>query len=135
MPLYVPAASPVLGRTLMLLELPAVIEDNGDDMISKYVPPVVMLAPTVVSVTDPVLLIVTDCAVCAPYPAFVDWNTILVGLIENRGADPMYHSCEGEPVKVVIIGEEAPFAVKTLPLECLVTILYRLLPYGSNHHV
>ena len=52
-PLYVPAARPVLGRTLTLDVPPADIVPVGDAVISKLVPPATMLALTPVNATDP----------------------------------------------------------------------------------
>ena len=84
-PVYVPAASPVRGRTLTVEEPPADIELNGDAVISKDELPVVMLALTEVNETVPVFAIVTDCDISVPYPAVADGNVMLVGVNVHTG--------------------------------------------------
>ena len=84
--MYVPADSPVLGRTLTLEEPPADIVLDGNAVISKYEPPVVMLALTPVNDTVPVLLIVVATAVCVPYPVGTFGNVMLDRFNDHTGA-------------------------------------------------
>jgi hypothetical protein len=86
-PLYVPADSPVLGRTVTGESVPSPIEFLGNTVISKYVLPFDSFALTPVNAVFPVLLIITDSAFCVLYPGATDGNPILSGLIVHVCVD------------------------------------------------
>ena len=75
-----------MGRTPTEEDSPAVIDADGDVIISKYSLPAVMLALTPVTATVPVSLIVADCAGCVPYLTVVDGNVMLDGLNDHWAA-------------------------------------------------
>jgi len=94
-------------------ESPSDIEADGDDVISKFALPAVMLALTPVSAKVPVFLIVTDCAVCVPYPTTAAGNVMLDGLNVNSGV--------GTDVTVIVA--EADFVVSAVAVTITVYVL------------
>ena len=115
-PLYVPAASPVLGRTFTVDEPPAAIVADGEDAISKFATPFVMDAVTLL-IAAPELLMVTDRVDCAPYPATADGNVMLVGLtVHDRDALTLTNTKSGSAsINAMLIKIAMIFVIFFLP--------------------